>query len=275
MILKLPSSTGQGVYTLDTKKKTCTCNGFKFSHLPKTCRHLKEMNLAPDPVESQPASVSELQKQQIEFFDKWTRTRLSQNFIIRDFLFSSRADVLGIPNRPSDNPELVIEAGKALCAKVCEPLLAKFGRFAITYGYQSRPLIEAGYPKAKTHSSAPHQWDRGTFGKRVYARIDVLVYGVEDGQHSKYDVGRWMMANLDIDLLMMWWHSNVMCVTISPEPRRVFLEWFPQGQGDDGTNKRTYMGEHYWQSVWPTLPESKRPAFGPSCTGGRMYKQKD
>ena len=101
--------------------------------------------------------------------------------------------------------------------------------------------------------------------------MDFLLYGLEDKQFEKFEVGRWMMSNLDIDLLMMWHHSNVFCVTVAPKPRRVFLEWFPYGKGDEGSNKRTYMGEYYWQAIWPTLPEDKRPRFGPSHTGGKMY----
>jgi hypothetical protein len=80
-----------------------------------------------------------------------------------------------------------------------------------------------------------------------------------------------MMANLDLDLVMMWKKSNVFCVTISPQPRRVFLEWVPRGEGDGGGNSITYMGQHYWQSVWPGLPEEQRPKYGPSATGGKMW----
>src|SRR2546428_315175 len=123
-----------------------------------------------------PLQVSQETKFIMEDFDKWTRTRLSQNFIMRDFLFSSQGDILEKPNRPSDDPEMVIRAGKMLCEEVMEPVLEKFGKFAITFGYQSRELIEAGYPKAKKHSSDPHQWDRGTFGQEVYARVDILPY---------------------------------------------------------------------------------------------------
>lgn len=200
--------------------------------------------------------------------DLWGRTRLSEHFIMRDFLYSARGEILGIPNYPQDDVEQVIRSGKLICEKVCEPILAEFGRFAITYGYQNRTLIEAGYKPMKKHSSDPHHWDRGTFGKQVYARVDILPFCVEDGEVSKQAFGHWLMHNLDIDLLMQWARSNVFCITISPKPRRVWLEWGSPSQ--DQPKRRTFMGKAYWQGVYPTLREDQRPRFGPSCTGGSM-----
>lgn len=204
-------------------------------------------------------------------YDALTRTRLSENFILRDFMYSTQAEVLRLPNLPED-PDMVIKAGKVLCEKVCEPVLARWGRFAITFGYQSRGLIEYGTsPNQNPRSSHPHQWDRGTFGEKVYARIDILPYCVEDGQVDRYEFGRWMMDNLDICLLMQWQKSNVYCITVGPKPRRVWLEWVPQGHGDNKSNKKEFMGTHYWQKVWPTLPHDKRPKHGPSHTAGKMW----
>lgn len=215
-----------------------------------------------------PLILTRLQKSKISRLDEWGRTRLSPHFIMRDFLYSARGEILGIPNYPQDDVDQVIRSGKLICEKVCEPILAEFGRFAITYGYQNRTLIEAGYKPMKKHSSDPHHWDRGTFGKQVYARIDILPFAVEDGKISKWDFGKWVMFNLDIDLLMQWHNSNTCCITISPKPRRVWLEWGSPSQ--DQPKRTTFMGREYWQSVYPTLPEDQRPRFGPSCTGGSM-----
>lgn len=280
-LVNVPSNRKNEIYQVDTKKWTCTCKAFKFNTVSKTCKHIKTLkatyeaegqqgeNDAPTK-DDMPYAVSKAQQEQIKDFDRYSRTRVSEHFLLRDFFYSARAEILGLPNRPSDDPAMVLRAGKMLCEKVCEPVLKKFGPFAITYGYQSRQLIEAGYKKVSKTSSAPHQWDRGTFGDEVYARIDILPYCVEDGKFTKYEVARWMMANLDIDLLMLWHHSNVMCVTISPKPRRVHLEWVKYGQGDGGSNCVSLMGEYYWQKVWPGLTEEQRPKYGPSATGGSM-----
>jgi hypothetical protein len=160
-------------------------------------------------------------------------------------------------------------------------VLAQFGRFAITYGYQSRALIEAGYPPAKKSTSHdPHQWDRGTFGNQPCARVDILPFCVEDGEVSKEDFARWIMLNCDVDLLMMWKKSNVFCIEVCPKPRRVWLEWVPNGEGEGGGNRVTHMGEYYWQKEYPAALAAGAnlhevgvdfPKFHPSATGGKMY----
>lgn len=203
-------------------------------------------------------------------YETLARTRLSKNFILRDLLFSTEAAALGFNNFP-EHPELVIAAGRAICETVLEPILAQFGRFAITFGYQSREASEAGSLKSSTSnplSSNPHQWDRQTFGTNVYARVDILPYCVEDQLVNRHEFGQWLIHNLDVDLLMQWKRSNVYCISISPKPRRVWLEWGSAKRGEP--RQEVFMGVNYWQAVYPYLPVSERPKFGPSCTGGRL-----
>ena len=83
-----------------------------------------------------------LKRSQIRQYDKWSKTRLSKNFILRDFLFSAECAVMGLGNLPED-PAMAVRAGRALCDKVLEPVLAHFGKFAITFGYQCREAIES------------------------------------------------------------------------------------------------------------------------------------
>ena len=52
------------------------------------------------------------------------RVRLSENFFMRDFLYSEVANLYGIPNIP-DDPDLAIETGRALCENLLEPLQGK------------------------------------------------------------------------------------------------------------------------------------------------------
>lgn len=163
-----------------------------------------------------------------------SRVRLSSNFILRDFLFCASASARGFSNCP-ENERLVIGAGKQLCEKVLEPILRRFGRFAITFGYQSREstdhdLKRQGH-KSGLPQSSPHQWDRLCDG-RVRARVDILPYCVEDGFVTKEEFGNWLMLNLDIDLLMDWTKSNVFCITIGPEPRRRWICWGRPSQGE-------------------------------------------
>lgn len=206
-----------------------------------------------------------------EQYEALALVRLSKNFILRDLLFSTECAARGFTNYPED-PDMVIRAGRALCEKVLEPVLKRWGRFAITFGYQSREGIEYGWSQAKRdanpRSSNPHQFDRRTWGGEIYARVDLLPYCVEDSEVSKHEFGHWLMHNLNIDLLMQWTRSNGSCITISPKPRRVWLEWGNPLKGEP--KQRIIWGTHFWEHVYPGLPADERPKFGPSCTGGRM-----
>ena len=208
-----------------------------------------------------------------ERYEKLCKTRLSANFILRDFMFSTEAAVAGHSNYPSDNVDQVIESGKQLCGRVLEPILTQFGRFAITFGYQCRETMELDPNHAKNpKSSSPHQWDRGgKFGDDIYARVDIYPYCVEDGKVDRIEFAKWCMMNLDLDLLMMWGGANVFCITISPKPRRVWLEWVKQGKGDGGGNKIEHMGRDFWENQYPLLTPEQHPLFHPSATNGRMW----
>lgn len=203
--------------------------------------------------------------------DQLGRTRLSPNFILRDFLFCASSAARGFSNFP-ENPGQVIRAGKALCEKLLEPILAEFGRFAITYGYQSRESIDADLVKTSKafhrDCSSPHHWDRGTFGDAIYARVDILPFCVEDGLVAKLVFGQWVMHHLDVDLCMSWKRSNVFCLTIGPLPRRCWVEWGRPAMGEK--KQEVMMGADYWQNVYPHLPMALRPRFAPSATNGSM-----
>jgi hypothetical protein len=204
-------------------------------------------------------------------YEELSRIRLSKNFILRDFLFSTECAARGFTNYPED-VDAVVQAGKLLCDKVLEPVLEKWGRFWITFGYMSREGIEDGWSvderEANPHGSSPHQWDRKTWGDEVYARVDILPICIVDEEVTKHEFGHWLMHNLDIDLLMQWGYSKGSCITISPKPRRVWLEW---GKPSLGQPQRTdYMATDYWKRIYPTLSESERPKFGPSHTGGSL-----
>ncbi len=92
------------------------------------------------------------------------RVRLSENFFMRDFLYSEVANLYGIPNIP-DDPDLAIENGKALCENLLEPLREKFGRISIRSAYRcrevSRVCNERGHNCSKPEDEyADHIWDR-------------------------------------------------------------------------------------------------------------------
>jgi hypothetical protein len=95
--------------------------------------------------------------------EKFGRIRLSDNFFMRDFLYSEISNFYGIPNLP-DNPARAIEAGQHLCRELLEPLNATFGRIAIRSAYRSSSVNAAGNENghncARNEANyARHIWD--------------------------------------------------------------------------------------------------------------------
>ena len=91
------------------------------------------------------------------------RTRLSEHFFMRDFLYSEISNWHRIPNIP-DNPEIAIKAGKRLCEELLEPLNATFGRIAVRSSYRSGAVNGFGNQHklncARNESNyARHIWD--------------------------------------------------------------------------------------------------------------------
>lgn len=107
------------------------------------------------------------------------RTRLSQHFFLRDFLFSEIAALSGLPNIP-DEPDLAIAAGRHLCAELLEPLHATFGGIAIRSAYRS-PAVNAfgnrhGFNCASNERNrARHIWDQRDAGGHMGALACVVI----------------------------------------------------------------------------------------------------
>jgi hypothetical protein len=91
------------------------------------------------------------------------RVRLSENFFMRDFLYSEIAMINGFQNIP-DDPDLAIAAGSALCETLLEPLQARFGRLSIRSAYRSPEVNQFGNTHDLNCASNPknyagHIWD--------------------------------------------------------------------------------------------------------------------
>ena len=71
------------------------------------------------------------------------RVRLSENFFLRDFLYSEIANYYGMPNIP-DDPDLAIAAGTRLCEELLEPIWRRLGRISIRSAYRSCEVNQKG-----------------------------------------------------------------------------------------------------------------------------------
>ena len=126
------------------------------------------------------------------------RVRLSENFLMRDFLYSEVANLYGIPNIP-DHPDLAIEAGRALCVNLLEPLREKFGRISIRSAYRCREVArvcnERGHNCAKPESEyGNHIWDRRDAEGFMGAMATIIVHAFIPYYEA---TGRWEA--------MAWW----------------------------------------------------------------------
>lgn len=113
--------------------------------------------------------------------EKLGRVRLSRHFQLRNFLYSEIGNFHAKPNIP-ENPELLIEAGRALAENLLEPLVETFGPIDIRSGYRSCSLNGFGAQEvrpqkmAKNESNyAYHIWDRLDAEGRMGACVTVAV----------------------------------------------------------------------------------------------------
>lgn len=100
----------------------------------------------------------------VDALEELGKERLSRSFYMREFLYSETANFHGLQNIP-DNPDLALEVGRQLCAKLLEPLNATFGRVALRSSYRSCEVNqfcnEHGGSCARNEANyARHIWDR-------------------------------------------------------------------------------------------------------------------
>lgn len=141
--------------------------------------------------------------QSVKVLEDLGRVRLSENFFMRDFLYSEVASLFGIPNIP-DDPDLAIAAGTKLCAEALEPLRARFGRISIRSAYRSpdvnRLCNEKGFNCGSNDSNfAGHIWDRRTPDGEMGATATIIVHALIPYYER---TGRW-------EALAWWIHDHL------------------------------------------------------------------
>ena len=95
--------------------------------------------------------------------EKIGRIQLSENFFMREFLYSEIAIAHNINNLPGDLDK-AIESGTQLCEKILEPMQKSWGRINIRSGYRSCAVNEFGNKNKMNCASnianyGSHIWD--------------------------------------------------------------------------------------------------------------------
>lgn len=119
------------------------------------------------------------QPKTVRALEAFGRVRLSENFFMRDFLYSEIAVINGLQNLP-DDPDLAIASGKRLCEELLEPLQEKFGRISVRSSYRSPEVNHFGNVNKLNCGSndsnfAGHIWDRRDAKGRMGATACVIV----------------------------------------------------------------------------------------------------
>ena len=124
------------------------------------------------------------QPHSVRALEDFGHIRLSENFLMRDFLYSEIAAINGFPNLPED-PDLAIAAGRQLCESLLEPLQARFGRISVRSAYRSQEVNGFGNANKLNCSTneknfAGHIWDRRDAKGHIGASASIIIPWVAD-----------------------------------------------------------------------------------------------
>ena len=105
------------------------------------------------------------------------RVRLSEHFLLSDFLGTHSVYAKGVPNDFDTRDAACIANGRALCERALEPLLKLYGPLSISYGAigpkLSDKIVKYQDPRKPSH----HLWSLG-------AAADVCVHDWVNGRHK-------------------------------------------------------------------------------------------
>lgn len=119
----------------------------------------------------------------VRSLEEFGRVRLSDNFFMRDFLYSEIANHYGISNAP-DDPALAITVGERLCEELLEPIWRSLGRISVRSAYRSCAVNARGVGKhncARNESNyAAHIWDKCDENGHMGATACIVVHSFLD-----------------------------------------------------------------------------------------------
>lgn len=153
------------------------------------------------------------------YLEEIGRIRLSENFLLRDFLHSEIAAAFGLINVPSDL-ELAVEVGSLLCSELLEPIQHRFGRISIRSGYRSAEINQIGHRFrlncSSNHKNASgHIWDLRDHAGKKGATACVALPAFYEANNTEGDwrlIADWVHENLcysSICFFPKFWAFNI------------------------------------------------------------------
>lgn len=163
------------------------------------------------------------------------RVRLSKYFFMREFLYSEIANIHQLQNIPND-PDTVIERGRAFCTDLLDPLHETFGCVSVRSGYRSAELNRFGNENKlncarNDYPGECHIWDRP--GSPIAGASIVIPWFAD--QYAKgrdwRDLAWWIHDNLPYS--EQWYFPKLAAfnLTWEPAPRRTISSYIaPRGK---------------------------------------------
>lgn len=177
----------------------------------------------------------------INSLDEFGRTQLSNNYFMRDFLYSEISNYYGIPNIP-DDPSLAIEAGKKLCEEILEPLKQTFGHVVIRSSYRSCAVNKYGNENKLNCASneknyGHHIWDKRDKDGNMGATAFILIPWFYDNFNKQGDwvkLAWWIHDNLNYSSMCFFPQSFGFNIQWSEAPKKSIKSYIiPKGKLTD------------------------------------------
>jgi len=170
--------------------------------------------------------------------EEFGRQRLSENFFMRDFIYSEIAATEGMLNAP-DDPDLALSAGRRLCEDLLEPLNQVFGRVTIRSAYRSSDVNQRGVDirgagcASNASNYASHIWDRrdgeGRMGATACIVLPWLVSHREQGGDWQ-DVAWWIHDRLPYSSLEFFSKLTAFNIQWREQPERSIYSFIGGGR---------------------------------------------
>lgn len=189
------------------------------------------------------------QPRSVRTLEDFGRVRLSDNFFMRDFLYSEIAAINGFRNLP-DDPDLAIAAGTELCVQLLEPLQERFGRISVRSAYRSPQVNGFGNANKLSCGSnesnfAGHIWDRRNAAGHMGATACIVVNRFIPYYEASGDweaMAWWVHDHLPYDEMEFFPRYAAFNLAWSETPERRISSFIPPRRG-----VLTKAGMHNWQ----------------------------
>lgn len=167
--------------------------------------------------------------------DRVGRIRLSDNFFMRQFLYSEIAIAYGVVNVP-DDLSLAVETGSQLCREILEPISRKFGPIALRSGFRSATVNALGARKglqcaANERNFAYHIWDHRDVAGHSGAAACVVVPSLFEPNAPEDAWKRlawWVQENLPYHRLTFFSRDHAFNIGWHESPRREIFARVPK-----------------------------------------------